>query len=171
MPRNDAGLDEGQNAAFSNILIDRKRGGLMNRTYSAIFMAVGLMIMAAAADAHAQISQQYNVKIPFDFSLRGSSYAAGEYKIRPASSDTTSAAIQMTDVKTGRTTILGLHLSPAGDIFDPDRAKLVFVKAGFTYRLLSIDTPTIRMNFKTRMEEIDVAANAKSEVVYVFVGR
>lgn len=129
------------------------------------------MIMAAAAGAHAQISQQYNVKIPFDFNLRGSSYTAGEYKIRPASSYTTAAAIQMTEVETGRTTILGLHLTPTGNIFDPDHMKLVFIKTGSNYRLLAVDTPMIRMNFKTRTEETDVAAIAESEVVYVFVGR
>jgi hypothetical protein len=141
----------------------------MTKLYASILMIVGLIALAGTISINAQVSQQYNVNIPFSFSLNGNSYAAGEYKIRPASSDTTIAAVHMIDAKTGRSILLGLNVIPTDNRYEIDHGKLVFVKSVAGYDLVEVKTATLRMALKRTLLGANVARAANPTMVNVLV--
>ena len=65
----------------------------------------GLMLVFGIA-GHAQISQHYRAEVPFDFSIKGKTYAAGSYSLGPVSSNSNAGSIAILERKTGRMQLL-----------------------------------------------------------------
>lgn len=112
----------------------------MNITIAAVFT------LLTAAAAVGQVPRQYRAQIPFDFTVNGRDYKAGEYLVRPVNSDSGSLAIALTDRRTGKGRVIGLASALA--LHNRRNGTLIFSDAGGRYSLLRMDMPTFDLKIR-----------------------
>ena len=128
---------------------------------------IGLLVLAFAMAANAQVSQQYRANIPFDFEAGGKHYEAGKYSVGPLSG---SSSIAIRNIEKGDMRLLGANsLGGTNDWDNP--GTLTFRKVNGQYRLNQITTATFQMELRPSKKERVLARNSSSatEVVAIQV--
>lgn len=128
---------------------------------------VGLVMVFGAASVFAQLSTQYKADIPFDFSARNAAFAAGEYRVGPANSNSGTLAIWLLNKETGEQKMVGM--AQAGANTRKGNAKLIFHRQNGQYALRSISTPDYGMELRRTKTEVRIvkAGGTKADVVAV----
>ncbi|MGH7784265.1 MAG: hypothetical protein ACREO5_10545 [Candidatus Binatia bacterium] len=124
-------------------------------------LIVTAFLFALGISATAQVSRQYEINIPFDFSVRGKVAKAGDYTIGPASGITNVRALVLRnrsnakgDIVVGQTTFHPIELDRNGTI--------TFVRSGDGWALRSIETPGFALKLKSTKYEETLEASAGS---------
>lgn len=131
-------------------------------------MAVSVLVLAIGA--FAQSSQQYRANIPFDFEAAGKQNAAGVYILGPLSV-ASQAAVAITNLKSGKSAMLGINTRPGTGDWDKP-GKLVFHKTNDGYRLTEISTATLSMKMRrtrTAVREVAGGSAQHEEVVTIYL--
>lgn len=131
-----------------------------------LFLGVTLMLGTAG---YAQTSGIYRADIPFDFTVKNESYAAGDYRIKPLSG--INSALTLVNQKTGVTRVIGL--SHAGGNMQGSDGKLVFEKVNGVFALIGVATPSFELRMKAPKGDERLASNIsrKKEMASVPLGR
>ena len=110
----------------------------MRKRMLQLFLLLSLTIGITGL-AQAQTGSFYRANIPFDFSVNGKTFKAGEYSVRLGFITNTpdSFLIYSTD---GKETAV-IHNTSANDVFKPnENVRMVFDKDGDSYALAEIKT-------------------------------
>lgn len=137
----------------------------MRRTFTTIFAAVGL-IFAFHAAAAAQIGARYKGFVPFDFSVNGDNYHAGEYIIGPLFSLSNQGAVVLLSKDTNRAEIIGL--GGFGNDLEPT-ARIRFAHTDGRYYMASIETPTIRLKMQRTWTDIREVAGGETKYTEIML--
>jgi hypothetical protein len=119
----------------------------MKRFILTMFLAVGSLAVFSAT-GNAQVNRRYSANIPFDFSVGGSQFKAGEYTIGPLNGQSSADFLVLKDRSTGRIRLIGQAFI---NRYDPKlNGTLQFVKAGDEWVLSSIETGTFTLQLSGR---------------------
>lgn len=129
----------------------------MKRTAALVSIFIGLILTYGVVTTKAQVSTQYRADIPFDFSIKGVNYAAGEYIIGPVSANSSSSALACTNKETGKTRILGVLMASSAGRSNESNGTLRFARVNGHYILAEVVTPTFEKKFMKLPKTRDLA--------------
>lgn len=121
------------------------------------FAAIVALIFAAAADA--QVGRQYRADIPFEFTLNGESFEAGEYTVGPLSGNSTQLPLALRHVKSGDTDIIGLVQAQGGN--GERKGHIYFTEVNGRYELIQVSTPTFEMKKKRARTDVRIVKDRR----------
>lgn len=132
---------------------------------------VTAFLFALGISAAAQISRQYEVNIPFDFSVGSKVVRAGEYTVGAASGITNQRAVVLRsrsnakdDIVVGQTAFHPIEKDRNGTIN--------FIRNGNGWVLSSIDTPGFALELRSTKDEETLEASAgKTETHTIMLNR
>jgi hypothetical protein len=110
----------------------------MKRLILVSFLMAGLFAAFSVA-GNAQ-NTQYSAKIPFDFTVRGKRFQAGEYTITPLSAVTSLRALYLRNTSTGAGKVIGPVALGYSD--SVEHGRIIFTKADNGWVLQSVETAT-----------------------------
>lgn len=125
------------------------------------FAIMAAFVLAAAANA--QISTQYRAHIPFDFTVNGDSFGAGDYTVGPMNGYSSQLPIALRSVDHGKTRIIGLSLASSAE--STEKGVMRFAQLDGKYSLISVDTPTFSKKIKRTRTDVMVSRNGRSSTI------
>ena len=136
----------------------------MKKKISTLLIAVSLLLALSIAPAHAYSKERVKADIPFEFTVAGKSFPAGEYIVEQFASRI--LMIRSTD---GRYVTMFL-ISPVQPGASVTKAKLVFHRDGEQHSLFRVFTGASGLGFETpRTDSEEKLAKNSSAYEYVTV--
>ncbi len=109
----------------------------MNNRISVTLTTLILFVALAATSTYAQTSENFNVDVPFDFTIKGKTLPAGEYDVRKMNEGSSALMVRSAD---GREVMVFITI-PASAKGDESVGQLVFNKYGNQYFLTRVQRP------------------------------
>lgn len=142
----------------------------MKSIIRSIFLILGVLA-AVSVTGNAQISRQYSVNVPFDFTVGDNLMRSGDYRLRPLDGVTDRRTLALENLLTGQTLIIGqVSLTSSGA---NKQGSLTFAKTSGGWTLTDISTPTfgLGLKFKDRNETNVATAEKPVTTRTVAIGR
>ncbi len=110
-----------------------------------------VLSLVVSLSVSAQMSASYRGEVPFDFSVAGKSFAAGEYRIERANPQSQNGLIVIRSMKTRKAFVFNTLQS--GKLGRESTSNLVFHNIRGEYVLARISSPTLNAAFGTGNKE------------------
>ena len=128
------------------------------------------VLFAFGITGNAQISRQYTVHIPFDFTVGANTLKAGDYLIAPVSGTTEQRAIVLQDRSNGKAQVIGQ--TSVSSSTQNTEGRLVFEQSSGQWLLSDVVTAGFALKLApNHSETAQVTLNRKPETRVVTVGR
>ena len=128
------------------------------------------VLFAFSATGTAQISRQYTVHIPFDFTVRGKTMKSGDYLIAPLSGISAQRAIELRDRSGSDARVIG-QATISSSILNKE-GRLVFEQRSGQWILSDVVTAGFKLKLVPKASETaDVTLNRKREARVVSIDR
>ena len=129
-------------------------------------LRTGVLVSAALLSlstlGNAQVSRQYFVHIPFDFTVGGKLLKAGEYRIAPLGGSTNQRAVILESRANGEGKVIGQAAIESTE--SSRQGRITFAKVSDQWRLREVETAGFTLKLKTPAEgESTVASAGKPE--------
>jgi len=129
------------------------------------------VLVAAGASGYAQVSRQYVVHIPFDFTVGSKQYKQGDYRIAPVDGVTNQRAILLENRSTADASVLGQASIDSSN--SSKQGRITFAKISDQWILREVETPGFSLRVKSPAAEAEFVATAGKPVesAIVKIGR
>lgn len=111
-----------------------------------LLSSIGLMVWILMVAVSAKAQNEYRAYIPFDFTMGGKTYKAGNYVIDPLSRDSANTPIAFMNASGTGSQIL--MAAPGGGYSKVKIATLIFDRLETQYSLAVIKTPSFVVKFR-----------------------
>lgn len=135
----------------------------MKKILIPICLAIGL-VTGLVISAQAQMRTEYRAHMPFDFSVGGQIFQAGDYVLALTNPNSINRALTIRRVKGGAKIVT---IIPKGNNERLNVSKLVFNHFEDRYYLSEIITPALGAEFRQTKNERMIAEMGKSKLVEV----
>lgn len=122
------------------------------------FIALSLVVTISVS---AQMSTGYKAEVPFDFTLSGKTFTAGEYRIERTNARSVNGQVTIREMKTKKA-----HIFSSVDTGETSKAaKLIFTNIDGEYFLEAISSSTLNAQFPQTTGKTMLAKNGAKQTV------